>query len=82
MKKKVLDCTFRDGGFHNNWEFSQDFVIRTVKALHDSGVDFIELGYRGKGEKSKIVDEEVLKSYGFEDKIKNCLLYTSPSPRD
>ena len=28
MKNKfnILDCTSRDGGYHNNWDFSNDLV--------------------------------------------------------
>ena len=26
MKTKLLDCTIRDGGYINNWNFSDDFV--------------------------------------------------------
>lgn len=43
---KVLDCTIRDGGICNNWEFSKDWVKRTWTALAASGVDYMEVGYR------------------------------------
>ena len=23
---EILDCTLRDGGYHNNWDFSNDLV--------------------------------------------------------
>ena len=29
MKKnelKILDCTLRDGGYYNNWDFSKDLI--------------------------------------------------------
>ena len=25
-KIKILDCTLRDGGYYNNWDFSNDLV--------------------------------------------------------
>ena len=45
MKIKVLDCTLRDGGYINNWEFSQSQISKIVGALEKSKIDIIELGY-------------------------------------
>jgi 4-hydroxy 2-oxovalerate aldolase len=41
---KVLDCTIRDGGLINNYQFSTDFVKAVYGAACDAGVDYIELG--------------------------------------
>lgn len=43
---KVLDCSIRDGGLINRWQFSDEFVRATYKALSLAGVDYIELGYK------------------------------------
>lgn len=43
---KVLDCTIRDGGLMNNHLFTDDLVQSVFKAVNDSGVDYIELGYK------------------------------------
>lgn len=43
---KVLDCTVRDGGLINNHRFSDDFVRRIYQAAVDSGVDYMEIGYK------------------------------------
>ncbi|WP_102345973.1 aldolase catalytic domain-containing protein [Bacillus sp. Marseille-P3661] len=43
---KILDCTIRDGGLVNNWEFSIDFVRDVYKALSEAGVDYMEIGYK------------------------------------
>ncbi|MCB9762319.1 MAG: nucleoid-structuring protein H-NS [Alphaproteobacteria bacterium] len=43
---RVLDCTIRDGGICNDWQFSDDLVQRTFQALGQSGVDYMEIGYR------------------------------------
>ena len=43
---KVLDCTIRDGGLMNNHLFSDDLVRGVFKAVNESGVDYIELGYK------------------------------------
>jgi 4-hydroxy 2-oxovalerate aldolase len=41
---KVLDCTIRDGGLINNYQFGSDFVKAVYRAACDSGVDVVELG--------------------------------------
>ena len=43
---KILDCTLRDGGYYTDWHFETDLVRRLVKALSNSEVDVIELGYK------------------------------------
>jgi len=43
---RVLDCTLRDGGICNNWEFSVETVRNVYKALTQAGVDYMEFGYR------------------------------------
>jgi len=43
---RVLDCTIRDGGLINKWQFSHDMVRRCFLALHLAGIDYMELGYR------------------------------------
>ena len=42
---KVIDCTVRDGGLMNKWQFSDDFVRNVYQALSKSGVDYMEIGY-------------------------------------
>lgn len=41
----VVDCTIRDGGCTNGWNFSDAFVRRTFEAVRDAGVDVMEVGY-------------------------------------
>lgn len=45
MNVKVLDCTLRDGGYVNNWEFGYDSICNIVKKLEKTNVDIIELGF-------------------------------------
>lgn len=46
MKKiKLLDCTLRDGGYINDWEFGHSVITGTYKRLDAAGVDFIEVGF-------------------------------------
>jgi 4-hydroxy 2-oxovalerate aldolase len=41
---KVFDCTIRDGGLINDYQFTDDFVKAVYKAVCDSGADFMEFG--------------------------------------
>ncbi|WP_438431687.1 aldolase catalytic domain-containing protein [Gorillibacterium sp. sgz500922] len=43
---KILDCTIRDGGLVNNWDFSADFVKALYKGLSEAGVEYMEIGYK------------------------------------
>lgn len=52
----LLDCTIRDGGFFNQWNF-EDRVVRDVyRAVSASGVGIAELGYRVS---EKFVESEI-----------------------
>lgn len=44
---ETLDCTIRDGGYINNWKFDKKLVREAYLALSKSGIDFVEIGYRG-----------------------------------
>ena len=45
-KLTLLDCTLRDGGYYNNWNFSKDLVNEYLKAIAASGIKFVEIGFR------------------------------------
>ena len=42
----MLDCTFRDGGYYNQWDFDGNLVRRYLDAMLESGIDYVELGFR------------------------------------
>lgn len=46
MNISLLDCTLRDGGYYNNWDFPEEIVEQYLKAMADSGIEFVELGLR------------------------------------
>ena len=41
----LLDCTLRDGGYVNNWEFGHDKIMELFERLVSSRVEFIEVGF-------------------------------------
>ena len=46
MTVEILDCTLRDGGYNNLWDFSESLVRRYLSALDRTGVTWVEMGYR------------------------------------
>jgi 4-hydroxy 2-oxovalerate aldolase len=58
MSFKTLDCTIRDGGFINNWQFPMKLVKDLYRAVSKSGVDYIEIGYRTSRNSARNVDHE------------------------
>ena len=47
-----LDCTLRDGGYYNNWNFNIDLINKYLKVMSDIKVDYVEIGFRS-GEKKE-----------------------------
>jgi 4-hydroxy 2-oxovalerate aldolase len=43
---KLLDCTFRDGGYYNEWDFAPALVNDYLAAMAAAQVDVVELGFR------------------------------------
>jgi len=43
---KLLDCTLRDGGYYNNWDFSNKLVADYLSAMSVLNIDYIEIGFR------------------------------------
>ncbi|MBH0027517.1 aldolase catalytic domain-containing protein [Pseudoalteromonas sp. SWN29] len=43
---KILDCTLRDGGYYNNWDFDAEVVEAYLNAVSGAKIDYVELGLR------------------------------------
>ena len=41
----LLDCTLRDGGYVNNWEFGEENIKEVARKVVQAGVEIIECGY-------------------------------------
>jgi 4-hydroxy 2-oxovalerate aldolase len=54
---QILDCTIRDGGLVNNWEFSEDFVRNLYEGLNEAGVEYMEIGYKNSPKLLKGADQ-------------------------
>ncbi|HET8893457.1 MAG TPA: aldolase catalytic domain-containing protein [Gaiellaceae bacterium] len=42
----LLDCTLRDGGYYNEWDFAHDLIERYVRGIAAAGIDVVEMGFR------------------------------------
>lgn len=62
-KIEILDCTLRDGGYVNNWEFDNTTACGVVDLLQKSGIEYIELGIMGKDPS----DKECVKFRNFKE---------------
>lgn len=73
---KILDCTIRDGGHLNGWNFADDCVRETFEAAKRSGVDYFETGYRnhGDGKFAQCKDNDLRKLLPDKGNLKLCLM--------
>ncbi len=44
-KIELLDCTLRDGGYLNDWEFGPNHLLSIYERLVDAGVEIVEVGF-------------------------------------
>lgn len=45
MEKLILDCTLRDGGYCNKWNFGKSNIKKIIKGLNEANIDIIECGF-------------------------------------
>lgn len=64
----ILDCTLRDGGYYNNWDFKFKDIQKYINSVASTEIRYVELGFRFL-EKKKI---RGLTAY-TEDKLINKL---------
>lgn len=65
---KVLDCTLRDGGYINDWNFGREKAKIIVSLLQKANLDYIEVGFITTKKSTK--DQTLLDSF---NKIKTFL---------
>lgn len=73
---KILDCTIRDGGHLNGWNFSEACVRASYFAAVKAGADYFEIGYRfetpqpGWGNFAKCDDDYIFTLFEPNEKCK------------
>jgi len=53
---KVLDCTIRDGGLINKSQFADKTVSAVYQACLESGIDYMEVGYKNSPHRFPVAD--------------------------
>ena len=53
-KFKLLDCTLRDGGYYNNWNFSFNLIQDYLNIISKTDIQYIELGFRSFPQNKKL----------------------------
>jgi len=43
---EFLDCTLRDGGYYNNWNFNNELVNEYLQVVNKIKIKYVELGFR------------------------------------
>ena len=81
-KIKILDCTLRDGGYYNNWNFNIKLANKYFDISQKAKIDAIELGYRFL-DKSKsygqfaYLEESFLKNLKISKNMKKFVMINS-----
>lgn len=77
---KLLDCTLRDGGYVNDWNFGNDNIVNVFERMVSAGADFVEVGFLDESQpfdadRSIMPDTEAVnKIYGDLDKGKSLIV--------
>lgn len=66
-KTYLLDCTLRDGGYVNDWEFGKKAIKGTAQKIAKAGVDFFEIGFIKKGDYSE--NQSIFNSFSSIEEI-------------
>lgn len=75
----ILDCTFRDGGYYNKWDFNINLVKKYINTMLKLEVKIVELGFRflDKSEKLGILastNDELLDDLEIPKKLKVAVM--------
>ena len=81
-KLKILDCTLRDGGYYNNWNFSLKLTNSYLKTISKTNIEFIEIGFKSNVEDKNIgptgkIDDNFLKFINVPKNIKLGVMINS-----
>ncbi|MGN7385513.1 aldolase catalytic domain-containing protein [Sporosarcina sp. SAFN-015] len=73
-KIKILDCTLRDGGYINDWNFGEKTIKKIISKLSQSNIDIIECGF--------ITSVEFDQNKSLFDSIERIRNYIEPKNED
>jgi 4-hydroxy 2-oxovalerate aldolase len=73
-KVSILDCTLRDGGYYNEWQFSDVFVANYLQVMARTDVTILEIGYRHPGEMNAEAYEHYISSVAGNSELDSITL--------
>lgn len=77
---KLIDCTLRDGGYINDWEFGKSNLVNIFERLVSAEIDIVEVGFldehRAYDENRSIFPDTdaITKTYGLLDKGQSLIV--------
>ena len=71
----TIDCTLRDGGYYNRWDFPLDVVQDYLDAMGAAQIDYVEIGFRALQQKQffgahAFTTESYLKQFRVPEAVK------------
>ena len=69
---KLLDCTIRDGGYVNDWHFTNEQIKNCYIACSNSDVEYMEIGFKNYKTSSNL--EKFGKTYFCEEEFINEII--------
>ncbi len=75
LNYKILDCTLRDGGYYNNWNFSFRLIQDYLNSIGKTNIEYVELGFRGFYKNKNIgltgyTDDNLINKLNFPESLK------------
>ena len=68
-KVSILDCTLRDGGYVNQWNFGRKNIQKIISKLIDANINIIECGFLTE----KTIYNEECSKFDTIERVKNFL---------
>jgi 4-hydroxy 2-oxovalerate aldolase len=83
---KLLDCTLRDGGYVNDWNFGENAIRNIKESIEKAGIEIVEVGFL-KGEEHSL-DKTLFPDVEWADHViypkkpgvTYCLMVDAPVP--
>ena len=81
-KLTLLDCTLRDGGYYNNWNFTPNEIRRYISSISKSNINVIEVGFHFLQKNSEYgkcayIDNEFIKNLKIKKNIKVAVMFNA-----
>tara|TARA_B100001057_G_scaffold500944_1_gene619042 strand:+ start:16370 stop:17944 length:1575 start_codon:yes stop_codon:yes gene_type:complete len=80
MKKIYhIDCTLRDGGYYNSWNFEEKVVKKYLECMNNLNIDYVEIGFRFLKDSQNLgqfasTTEKIISKYKIPKKMKLAVM--------